>query len=211
MLNRRVLILNRLWQAINVVTARRAFSLVYQGHAKVVAPWNGSFRTFDFDEWRCFSQEQTNGGAYVHTVSYRLLVPSIVVLGSYDKLPQQEVKFTRKNIFGRDGCRCQYCGRVCDPRDLNIDHVIPISRGGKTTWTNVVTSCIDCNRKKGHRTPWEAGMRLIRKPRKPRWRPYPSPALRIEDESWKHFLDPDAWNVELGLDDEVATTSEVTG
>jgi len=203
LLDHRVLILNRLWQAINIVNARRAFSLVYQGHAKIVEPFNGSFRIYDFDEWQYLSA-RGNGGLYVHTVSYRLLLPSIVVLGAYDRLPQQEVKFTRKNVFGRDGCRCQYCGEICDPRDLNIDHVIPISRGGKTTWANVVTSCIDCNRKKGHRTPWEAGMQLVRKPRKPRWRPYPSPALRIEDESWKHFLDPDEWNVELGVADDAA-------
>ena len=82
-------------------------------------------------------------------------------------MPKKEVKFTRHNIFERDKNTCQYCGRVFDRKDLNLDHVIPRDRGGPTTWENIVCSCIECNTQKANRTPQEAGMHLIRKPKRP--------------------------------------------
>ena len=87
-------------------------------------------------------------------------------------MPKKEVKFTRHNIFERDHNTCQYCGKVFDRKDLNLDHVIPRDRGGPTTWENIVCSCIKCNTQKANRTPQEAGMHLIRKPKRPKWRPF---------------------------------------
>jgi len=198
MLNKSVLVLNRLWQAVNICSARRAFCLIYQGHANVVLAENGTFRTFTFDDWREFSQYAEDNEC-VHTVSYKLKVPSIILLLFYDKLPAKEVKFTRYNVYKRDKNTCQYCGRHFDTKDLTIDHVVPLSRGGRTTWTNVVCACVECNRRKGNKTLEEAGMRLIRPPRKPRWHPFANfTALKIEDESWNHFLDLAYWHVELG-------------
>jgi 5-methylcytosine-specific restriction endonuclease McrA len=114
-------------------------------------------------------------------------------------LPKKEVKFTRHNVFERDRNMCQYCGREFDRKDLNLDHVLPRDRGGQTTWENIVCSCIPCNTRKGNRLPHEAGMQLIRKPKRPKWRPFVNVSFsRRQHDSWKHFLDVAYWNVELG-------------
>ena len=89
----------------------------------------------------------------VHTVSFKIRVPRVIVLMLFDRMPKKEVKFTRANIFERDKNTCQYCGKVFDRRDLNLDHVIPRDKGGTTTWENIVCSCIPCNTKKGNRLP----------------------------------------------------------
>lgn len=195
-----VLVLNRLWQAVNVCTAARALVLLYSGHAQVVCETPEGFGTFSFREWCDFSSENP-GGEVIHTVSLRIRVPRIILLLFFDRFPAKEVKFTRHNIFERDRNTCQYCGRKFDRSELNLDHVIPRQQGGQTEWTNVVCSCFDCNRRKANRTPEQAGMRLIRKPRKPRWRPFVEiQFLRTADHSWRHFLDVAYWNVELGGD-----------
>ena len=123
----------------------------------------------------------------------------MILLLFFDRMPKKEVKFTRHNIFERDRNRCQYCGRVFDRKDLNLDHVAPRDRGGPTTWENIVCSCIACNTHKANRTPAEAGMRLVRKPKRPKWRPFMQVNLGTSaHDSWKHFLDIAYWNVELG-------------
>ena len=112
---------------------------------------------------------------------------------------QVEVKFTRHNIFERDQNTCQYCGRAFDRTDLNLDHVIPRDRGGPTTWENIVCSCVECNTRKANSTPQEAGMSLIRKPKRPKWRPFVQINFTLHrHDSWKHFIDLAYWNVELG-------------
>ena len=200
LLNRPVLVLNRLWQAIHVCSARRAFSLLCQGHAQVVHAEDGSFSTHDFDSWRSLSQREP-GSQMVQTVAYKIRLPTVIVLMLFDRMPRKEVKFTRHNIFERDHNTCQYCAKVFDRRDLNLDHVIPRDRGGPTTWENIVCSCIKCNTKKANRTPQEAGLHLIRKPKRPKWRPFVQVNLGMSyHDSWKHFLDLAYWNVELGED-----------
>ncbi|MBM3890299.1 MAG: HNH endonuclease [Verrucomicrobia bacterium] len=201
LLNSNVLVLNRLWQAVNICSARRALALLFAGHAEVVCAENGAFSTYDFREWRDFSERHPRDDESVHTIRFRIRVPKVLLLLFFDHLPQKEVKFTRHNIFERDSNTCQYCGRQCDRRDLNIDHVIPRDRGGQTVWENVVCSCMPCNTRKGNRTPTEAGMKLRRKPKRPKWRPFLQVSFtRPADESWKHFLDIAYWNVELGED-----------
>ncbi len=198
LLNRPVLVLNRLWQAIHVCTARRAFSLLCQGHAQVVHTDDGSFSTHDFDSWRDISERQPDP-QMVHTSRWRIRIPRVIVLMFFERMPRQEVKFTRHNIFERDKCVCQYCGGHFDRKDLNLDHVFPRDRGGAMTWENIVCSCIRCNTRKGNRTPDEARMKLIRKPERPKWRPFAHLTFGAEaHESWKHFVDFAYWNVELG-------------
>jgi 5-methylcytosine-specific restriction endonuclease McrA len=195
-----VLVLNRLWQAVNVCTAERALTLLYSGHAQVVCENDGNFNTFSFHEWCDFS-DQYDGDEVVNTISFRIRIPRVILLLFFDRLPNKEVKFTRHNVFERDKNMCQYCGHKFDRKDLNIDHVVPRHRGGLTTWTNVVCSCVDCNRRKGSRSPEEARMHLIRKPKKPRWRPFVEVQfVKTADHSWRHFLDLAYWNVELGED-----------
>ncbi len=196
-LNQHVLVLNRLWQAVNVCTARRAFSLLYAGHAQVVDADKGAFQTFDFGKWADISRNQDTSDM-VQTLHFKIRIPQIIVLIFFDRLPKREVKLTRQNIFERDANTCQYCGKEFDRRDLNIDHVIPRDKGGRTTWENIVCSCIPCNSRKANRLPHEAGMKLLRKPKRPKVRPYFDLQIKaFPHESWKHFLDVAYWNVEL--------------
>src|SRR2546429_432154 len=170
-LNQQVLVLNRLWQAVNICTARRALTLLFEGHAQVVLnAADGSFETYNFNQWMDFSEQEPHPES-VRTVSFRIRIPRVILLVMFDRLPKKEVKFTRHNIFERDKNTCQYCGHVLERKDLNLDHVIPRDYGGPTTWENIVCSCISCNTKKANRTPQEAGMRLIRRPKRPKWRP----------------------------------------
>ena len=194
-----VLVLNRLWQAVNVCTARRALTLLFEGRAEVVyeSP-DGQFQTFDFDRWQSFTEDRKPEDL-VRTVSFQIGVPRVILLAVFDRFPKKEVKFTRHNIFERDKNTCQYCGRVFERNDLNLDHVVPRDRGGPTSWENIVCSCIPCNTRKANRTPREASMNLIRPPARPKWRPFMQVNLRTNGhDSWKHFLDVAYWNVELG-------------
>ncbi|MBM3901755.1 MAG: HNH endonuclease [Verrucomicrobia bacterium] len=198
-LTQQVLVLNRLWQAVNICSVRRALSLLFEGHAQVVQDnLQGDFKTYTFDQWRDLSRLGPDGES-LGTVSFRMRIPRVILLQVFDRLPKKEVKFTRHNIFERDGNTCQYCGRIFDRRDLNLDHVVPRDRGGPTQWDNIVCSCIPCNTRKANRTPAEAGMRLIRKPKRPKWRPFVQVNFGAPiHESWRHFLDLAYWNVELG-------------
>jgi 5-methylcytosine-specific restriction endonuclease McrA len=93
----------------------------------------------------------------------------VLHLQRYDRAPRVAVRLTRRNLMLRDQHQCQYCSRRPSLRDLNVDHVVPRSRGGSDSWENLVVSCRACNLKKGRRTPDEAGMCLLRTPQKPRW------------------------------------------
>ncbi|HEY4758355.1 MAG TPA: HNH endonuclease, partial [Chthoniobacterales bacterium] len=167
-----MLVLNRLWQAVNICSARRAFSLVYAGHAQIVSSDDATnFSTHDFESWRDLSTNAPDDES-VTTISFKIRIPRVIVLIAFDRLPKKEVKFTRHNVFERDKNTCQYCGQLFDRSELNLDHIVPRDRGGTTTWENVVCSCIPCNTRKGNRLPREAHMSLIRKPKRPKWRPF---------------------------------------
>ena len=198
LLDRQVLVLNRLWQAINVCSVRRAFTLLCAGQAQVVYSDGENFLTHDFEAWRDFSEDAPEE-EMVHTISFKIRIPRVIVLLLFDRMPRKEVKFTRHNIFERDKCTCQYCGKHFEKRDLNLDHVIPRDKGGATTWENIVCSCIPCNTRKGNRLPRQAGMQLIRKPERPKWRPFVHITFDSQvHDSWRHFIDLAYWNVELG-------------
>jgi 5-methylcytosine-specific restriction endonuclease McrA len=198
-LNQHVLVLNRLWQAVNICTAKRALTLLFEGRAQVVMDGaDGSFQTLDFNAWQDLSEREPHPES-IRTISFRIRVPRVILLMLFDRQPKKEVKFTRHNIFERDKNLCQYCGSTFERKDLNLDHVIPRDRGGPTTWENIVCSCVLCNTRKGNRTPSEAGMNLIRKPRRPKWRPFVQLNVGFpHHDSWKHFVDLAYWNVELG-------------
>ena len=185
------LVLNRLWQAVNVVGVERAFSLLTQDHAQVIFAEDGSFRLFDAAGWFAFSAEspEPESGRVICTVNQPVRVPSVLLLRRYDRMLLREMKFNRQNLFERDGYRCQYCGGSFPAKELNMDHVVPRDRGGKTNWENIVTACIRCNSRKGNREPVEAGMRLLSEPVRPRQRPFVSYLYgrKIED-SWRHFI-----------------------
>lgn len=197
MISGQVLVLNRLWQAVNICSVSRAFTLLYQGHATAVESATGSYQTLSFDQWVDHSRDY-DGGDCVRTVSLKIKVPRVILLHLFDRIPRKEIKLTRQSIFERDAFTCQYCQDRPDRRNLNLDHIIPRERGGQTTWENIVCSCIPCNSKKGNRTPSEAGMQLYKKPKRPKWRPMLTVYRnRVPDESWRQFLDLDSWQVEL--------------
>jgi 5-methylcytosine-specific restriction endonuclease McrA len=168
-----VLALNRNFAAVHVLSVRRAFCLIFKELAEVIHVEEGRFVGYDFDGWREVSEyraslgEATEHDDYIRAVNFEIQVPRIIRLLKYDRLPRNAVKFNRRNIFLRDEHRCQYCGRHYTSTRLSLDHVLPRSRGGPDTWENVVCACLNCNVRKGGRTPSEAGMKLIRPPVKP--------------------------------------------
>ena len=186
-----MLVLNRNWQAVNIVGVRRAFGLLWQDHARVINTRNGEFAPMDAGEWITYSQEAKPhpGVDFIHTVRLKILVPKVLLLRNFDRLPSSEIKFNRENVFIRDNFTCQYTGKRCKPADLTLDHVIPRERGGRTSWENIVTCRRDINSLKANRLPHEAGLQLIRKPFRPKWRPFAAQVActRIERE-WRHFL-----------------------
>lgn len=188
-----VLVLNSLYQAVQITGIRRAFRLFYSGRARAVAP---DFATYDFDNW-CDLPPGV-GDAVIRTPTRAIRIPRVIQLVHYDRLPRREVRFTRRNIFFRDRNRCQYCGKIFPQRRLNLDHVVPLSRGGASSWTNVVCACVECNSRKGSRTPDEAGMQLVRAARKPAGHPVLRAGwIGAGHDQWRTFLDEAYWNVEL--------------
>ncbi len=169
-----VLLLNITYEPLRVINWQKAITLLLLGKVEVVEEY----------------------GREVHSVSFTLRLPSVVRLLRLVKRPKTPIRFSRQNIYTRDRYCCQYCGQSYGPEELTYDHVVPRSRGGKTRWDNIVTCCVACNRRKGGRTPSEAGLALVRKPQRPDW----LPALRITigfrevPTSWRDYL---YWNVEL--------------
>jgi 5-methylcytosine-specific restriction endonuclease McrA len=193
-----VLVLNKHWAPVRVVPARSALVYLVRGIAEAIDADGQSFPSYDLASWRELSALRAafepEKHAFVRGVRDAIVVPAVVRLRKFDKHRRARVRFTRRNIYGRDGNTCQYCGRKFPPSELNLDHVVPRSRGGGATWENIVCSCVSCNSRKGDRTPREAGMKLIREPQRPR-QPFDLPRMRHD--SWKHFVDAAYWNVEL--------------
>jgi 5-methylcytosine-specific restriction endonuclease McrA len=195
MLDTGVLVLNRVYRPVHVTSVRRAFSLLYQGVAKAI---DEQFQLFDFESWSALAAAHHDA---IHTVNRSIRVPRVIVLVAYEYLPRTRVRFSRFNIYARDENTCQYCGTRFHRAELNLDHVVPRSRGGSTSWENVVCSCVACNLRKGGRTPDEAGMRLLRQPGRPRWTPmFRNATRRAFYREWRPFLsmvDAAYWNAEL--------------
>jgi 5-methylcytosine-specific restriction endonuclease McrA len=196
-----VLVLNRNYYAIQITSWQRAIGLLYVEHAEVV---DDEYRTYDFKDWLEISKMMGHSASsFVRTPSLKIAIPEVIALKFYDKLPTSEVKFTRKNIYEHYAHKCCYCGKKFPTSGLNLDHVIPRSRGGRTSWDNIVTSCVRCNIKKGSRLPVEAGMKLLVTPAKPRWSGALSLAIRANVKiktSWQKFVDNVYWNIELDRD-----------
>jgi 5-methylcytosine-specific restriction endonuclease McrA len=198
-----VLVLNKLFMAIHIISVRRAFCLLCKDLAEVVSLEDGQFSTYDFATWREVSEYRARhfrqeDDDWVRTVNTEIQVPRVIRLIDYDRLPKQTVKFNRRNIFARDNNQCQYCGKKFPTSELSLDHVLPRSQGGGSTWENIVCACVSCNVKKGGRTPKEANMHLIRKPEKPKRSPMLNLKLTNRKyQTWKSFLENAYWSVEL--------------
>lgn len=148
---------------------------------------------------KCSKCSTKLGEAGMRSVNAIFRIPTIILEGRFDKLPQQKVHYNRRTIYRRDNNTCQYCGKKKAGSELSLDHVIPRCQGGLTTWENIVVACTDCNAKKAGRTPREANMKLLRQPKKPNYNFFPGD-IRIRD--WEHFLGEAYWLTELVHDGE---------
>jgi 5-methylcytosine-specific restriction endonuclease McrA len=201
-LDEKVLVLNRMYTAVRVVSARRAFTMLCKQAAEVIAFDDGRYINYNFESWaevselrKHFEREQHD---WVRTARIEIAVPKIIRLLGYDRFPKQMVKLNRRNLYARDNNRCQYCGKHFATKELTLDHVIPRVQGGEHTWENLVCACVKCNARKGGRTPHQAHMHLVRHPVRPKRNP--SIMLRLGSakyQSWKAFLDDAYWTVEL--------------
>jgi 5-methylcytosine-specific restriction endonuclease McrA len=175
-----VLLLNRYFTPVSLANVRRAFVLLYGGAAHAV---DDQGDTHDFYQW--LEMPLRHHDDPLPIVGRAVRVPRVLHLLRYDRSPRFVVRLTRRNLMLRDGHQCQYCGRRPQLRELNIDHVVPRSRGGQDSWENLVISCRTCNLRKGRRTPLEAGMTLARTPAAPRW----SPATQIRLSCYRPFVE----------------------
>ncbi|MBL8724759.1 MAG: HNH endonuclease [Planctomycetes bacterium] len=183
LLDRATLVLNRSWRPVHVTTVRRALCMVFRDAAKVVC--TESLATYTFRDW--LELPVPPGQTAIRSPSVRMLPPEVILLTNFDRVPSHEAPFTRRNLFLRDDFTCQYCGRRCTSDHLSVDHVLPRSRGGTTSWENCVLACVSCNARKADRTIKEVGLRLLRPPVRPRWTPYLNlrPSQRMP--SWAQF------------------------
>jgi len=159
-----VLVLNQDYSALTVCSVERAIILMHLQKVHLV---------------------EAVSGEYVHSPSTRIPWPSIVRLKSYAQVPYKKVMLSRKNVLRRDRNTCQYCGATSN---LTIDHILPKSRGGRDTWTNLVAACVSCNNQKGDRTPQEAGMELARDPFRPSYVMFIRDFVGQLDDTWKPYL-----------------------
>ena len=189
-----VLVLNRFYLAVHIVGVRRAFALVYRELAEVLDIDDGQFANYDFASWLEMSElrsseEKQPQDDWIRSVSFEVQVPRVIRLLRFDRVPRHSLRFNRRNLFARDGHRCQYCGITPPSHQLSLDHVVPRSRGGDNSWENVVCCCVRCNTRKGGRTPQEARMKLLKTPRKPTQSPLLASKLsNPKYATWRPFL-----------------------
>lgn len=214
------LVLNRNFAAVHISSWQKAVSLMYQGHAQAV---DENLQAYDFKDWLELSaQMKENPKGFVHSATMRVAVPEVIRLTRYDRMPRQDVKFTRHNIYEHYKFKCSYCGERKKTEELNLDHVVPRAQGGISSWTNLVPSCLPCNsikkdgrlgdvyypsvarlREMGYSHMAKlAGtkMRLLITPNKPKWR---SPKTMVVQSpvpipvSWQQLIDQKYWDSEL--------------
>lgn len=163
-MNQRVLVLNQDYSPMTVCSIQRAFVLVYLDKAELISGSNGRF---------------------LRTVTREFPQPAVVRVLRYISIPYKDVELSRQNIFKRDGYQCQYCGTT---KDLTLDHVLPRSRKGRSSWTNLVTACKSCNSRKGDALPEEIGMDLKSNPYKPSFILFLRDFSGFIQEEWRPFL-----------------------
>lgn len=200
-LSREVLVLNKGWQAIGIVSLERAIIMLFSEYkdgtpkAKIIDPAH-DFQQYTWEDWSRVKPKDNED--FIRTANSTFKIPEVILLSNYDRLPQQKSNFSRRTLFRRDNFQCQYCLKKPGNNELTLDHIVPRSRGGRTTWENVVCACVDCNAFKANRTPTEAGMQLRTTPKKPVLSICPRNAKKCN--SWKHFISTVYWEVELEND-----------
>jgi 5-methylcytosine-specific restriction endonuclease McrA len=196
-----VLVLNRSYVAVHVVDWMKAITLLVSDKADVI---DEEYRKYSFLDWKeLSSMMKDNPSGFVRSPSCRIAIPDVIILKIFDRLPSGDVKFTRRNIYKHYSNVCCYCGKKFDTKELNLDHVMPKSRGGKTSWENIVLSCIPCNTNKANKTPHEAKLKMHYDPSKPTWHHSLSgriSSLAHNRLTWQRFIDAIYWNAEIDRD-----------
>jgi 5-methylcytosine-specific restriction endonuclease McrA len=182
-LDRKTLVLNRSWLPVTTTTVRRAIGLIARGVAGAVHPG-----TFEVADWNAWIERGPLDRETLRGIGFVFPIPDVIVLRVYNGLPDLTVSFSRRNVYRRDGFRCQYCGDRPAVSQLTLDHVVPRSRGGATSWDNCVAACIACNATKADRLPAEAAMELRRHPRAPRWPGGLDPRSLRDRPVWHRFV-----------------------
>lgn len=208
--SKKVLVLNKLWTAIDTCSLADAIVLLFgefkykledgsiatEPKAKIVDPYT-NFNTYTWEDWSKLKPKKNEETIRTYREEFR--IPEVILLSRYDRVPVAKMHFNRRSLFKRDDYKCQYCGCSPGSGELTIDHIVPKSRNGKTTWTNCVLSCVKCNSKKANRTPEEANMKLLKVPKKPKFNI--SCLEKTIPQSWEHFLSEVYWNTELDNDE----------
>ena len=163
-LDRQVLVLNQNYMPMTVCNAKKAVTMIFRGRAEII--------------------EKADG--FIRSISLAIPFPLVVRIGVFVRVPSKRVELTRKNIIKRDGHQCQYCATRCAP--MTVDHVIPKTRGGEDSWENLVAACVKCNNGKGNRTPEEASMHLLRRPKRPSRLAFIQHFVGVKNEKWRPYL-----------------------
>jgi 5-methylcytosine-specific restriction endonuclease McrA len=183
-LTKPALILNKNWIPIRVETVRKSLKYVFDDKAKIVDP--KTYEIYTFEEWITLPVSYNED--YIVTSGGDIRVPTVILLKGYGKVPNHKVRLTRRNLLIRDHYRDQYTGELLSNKDATLDHVIPKSKGGKTTWTNLVIASKAINKKKADKTPHEAGLTLKRSPYEPTWNTFFTLYITEMPDDWKNFL-----------------------
>lgn len=184
-LNHEVLVLNKSWIGIRIRTVQQSLVLVWRKRAFIVDV--DDYNVYDWDEWANQTVDKDKD-FYIATTHGCIKKPEVIVLSHYNKIPKHELRLTKKNILLRDEYTCQYTGERLTKSQIDIDHVIPKSKGGKNTWDNLVVSSKDINRLKADKTLEEAGLTLIRKPTKPIANIPLIHNIKNVPDSWRKFI-----------------------
>jgi len=183
-LNYPVLVLNKNWQAIRIIRAKRAICVSCRGRASLLSNIDDDWSIYTWEEWL---ELPVGDNEFIKSAKRKIIIPSMMILTHYDKY-KDVMNLNSKNIFLRDGSICQYTGKVLTDDERDIDHVKPLSKGGKNIWENMVTCSISINRQKDNRTPKEAGLELIREPFKPVGNSFIIDGRREIPDKWKKFI-----------------------
>lgn len=204
-----VLSLNKVYQPIGLISVKEAIESIFAERAEIIdKEENGMFSNHDVHSWLELSllkrmmmeeAEAEIDELWINSVEPYFIAPKVIRYLHYDKTHTKQVKFSRKNIIARDNQTCIYCNQKFPIDKLQLEHIIPRSRGGKTTWTNTATACHRCNQKKADRTPKEAGMKLHWKPVKPKFIAKASKIVipHSRYKFWENFVSDIYWNTEL--------------
>ncbi|MBC8262480.1 MAG: HNH endonuclease [Planctomycetia bacterium] len=190
------LVLNRSWTPTHTLPAKMAICLVARDAARIIDP--STYEAHNLKSWHDLSLSRSEENPLLIRSELLCLAPlEVIVLTGYSGVGDQQVTFSRLNLYRRDKNTCQYCGVRPGTKELTIDHIMPRSRSGELSWENCVLACVTCNKRKANRTPEEASVKLLTPPKRPSW----SQIRRIPTHpiwsSWEKFVSDAYWQQEL--------------